>query len=96
MVDRDSGGDRRRSGSAGLPALAVGGSGRSRLLVVPHVVGAPQLAEQQSNVPEALSHQFVVAVTLTSAGVLGATRMVVGRVLPALRRAHFAVRHAAP
>ena len=30
---------------------------------VPHLIGAPRLAEQ---VPEALSHQFVVAVTLTS------------------------------
>jgi cobalt transporter subunit CbtA len=36
------------------------------LFVVPHVIGAPRLAEQHSNVPEALSHQFVVAVTLTS------------------------------
>ena len=36
------------------------------LFIVPHIIGAPQLAEQHSNVPEALSHQFVVAVTLTS------------------------------
>lgn len=36
------------------------------LFVGPHVVGAPHLAGQHSNVPEALSHQFVVAVTLTS------------------------------
>jgi cobalt transporter subunit CbtA len=36
------------------------------LFVVPHVIGAPRLAEQHSNVPEALYHQFVVAVTLTS------------------------------
>jgi cobalt transporter subunit CbtA len=36
------------------------------LFVVPHVIGAPHLAGQHSNVPEALSHQFVVAVTLTS------------------------------
>ena len=36
------------------------------LFVLPHLIGAPQLAEQRSNVPEALSHQFVVAVTLTS------------------------------
>lgn len=36
------------------------------LFVVPHLIGAPQLSEQHSNVPEALSHQFVVAVTLTS------------------------------
>ena len=36
------------------------------LFALPHLVGAPQLAEVQTNVPEALSHQFVVAVTLTS------------------------------
>ena len=36
------------------------------LFVVPHLIGAPRLSEQHSIVPEALSHQFVVAVTLTS------------------------------
>ena len=36
------------------------------LFVVPHLIGAPRLVEQHSDVPEALSHQFVVAVTLTS------------------------------
>jgi cobalt transporter subunit CbtA len=36
------------------------------LIVVPHIVGAPQLAEVHANVPEPLSHQFAVAVTLTS------------------------------
>lgn len=36
------------------------------LFVVPHVIGAPRVSEQHSNVPEALSHQFAVAVTLTS------------------------------
>jgi predicted cobalt transporter CbtA len=36
------------------------------LFIVPHVIGAPRLAEQHSNVPAALSHQFVVAVTLTN------------------------------
>ena len=36
------------------------------LFAVPHLIGAPRLAEQHSDVPEALSHQFVVAVTLTS------------------------------
>lgn len=36
------------------------------LFASPHLVGAPQLAEVQTNVPEALAHQFVVAVTLTS------------------------------
>src|SRR5258708_3311759 len=36
------------------------------LIVAPHLIGAPQLAERHTDVPEALSHQFVVAVTLTS------------------------------
>jgi cobalt transporter subunit CbtA len=36
------------------------------LIVAPHLVGAPQLAEVRTNVPELLSHQFAVAVTLTS------------------------------
>jgi cobalt transporter subunit CbtA len=36
------------------------------LMALPHVIGAPQLAETHSDVPAALSHQFVVAVTLTS------------------------------
>jgi cobalt transporter subunit CbtA len=36
------------------------------LIVLPHLIGAPRLAETHTAVPEALSHQFVVAVTLTS------------------------------
>jgi cobalt transporter subunit CbtA len=36
------------------------------LIVAPHVIGAPQLADRHTDVPEALSHQFAVAVTLTS------------------------------
>ena len=36
------------------------------LIALPHVIGAPQLAETHTDVPDALSHQFVVAVTLTS------------------------------
>lgn len=36
------------------------------LIVAPHLVGAPQLVEVHTNVPEPLSHQFAVAVTLTS------------------------------
>ena len=36
------------------------------LLIAPHLVGAPQLAAVETNVPESLSHQFVVAVTLTT------------------------------
>ena len=36
------------------------------LIALPHLIGAPHLEEVHSNVPAALSHQFVVAVTLTS------------------------------
>lgn len=36
------------------------------LIALPHLIGAPHLEEVHSNVPEALSHQFVIAVTLTS------------------------------
>jgi cobalt transporter subunit CbtA len=36
------------------------------LIVLPHLIGAPHLEEVHTNVPTALSHQFVVAVTLTS------------------------------
>lgn len=36
------------------------------LIVLPHVVGAPELDHIETNVPASLSHQFVVAVTLTS------------------------------
>jgi len=36
------------------------------LIALPHVIGAPQPAEIHTDVPAALSQQFVVAVTLTS------------------------------
>ena len=36
------------------------------LIALPHLIGAPRLAEMHTDVPAALSHQFVVAVTLTS------------------------------
>lgn len=36
------------------------------LLVLPHLIGAPELAQTETNVPSSLSHQFVVAVTMTS------------------------------
>jgi cobalt transporter subunit CbtA len=36
------------------------------LLAAPHLIGAPQLAEVQTNIPEALLHRFIVAVTLTT------------------------------
>jgi cobalt transporter subunit CbtA len=36
------------------------------LIVLPHAIGAPELEHIEANVPTSLSHQFVVAVTLTS------------------------------
>lgn len=36
------------------------------LIVVPHVIGAPQPADHSSPIPEALHHDFVVAATLTN------------------------------
>jgi cobalt transporter subunit CbtA len=36
------------------------------LFALPHVVGAPQLGDVHTNVPQALSRQFVAAVTCTS------------------------------
>jgi cobalt transporter subunit CbtA len=36
------------------------------LIVLPHVIGAPELEHFDTNVPISLSHQFVVAVTVTS------------------------------
>jgi cobalt transporter subunit CbtA len=36
------------------------------LIVAPHLIGAPQLTEAHTNVPELLSHQFAVNVTLIS------------------------------
>ena len=36
------------------------------LLILPHVIGAPELDHVETNVPTSLSHQFVVAVTVTS------------------------------
>jgi cobalt transporter subunit CbtA len=48
----------RRSVSASIAGLV--------LIVLPHIVGAPELEQIETNVPTSLSHQFVVAVTLTS------------------------------
>jgi cobalt transporter subunit CbtA len=45
------------------PWAAVAGLG---LIAVPHAIGAPQLEHVHTDVPEALSRQFVTAVTLTS------------------------------
>jgi cobalt transporter subunit CbtA len=36
------------------------------LIILPHLIGAPQAPEAHTDVPEALSHSFVVAATLTS------------------------------
>lgn len=36
------------------------------LLTLPHLIGAPDLANVETNVPWSLSHQFVTAVTVTS------------------------------
>jgi cobalt transporter subunit CbtA len=36
------------------------------LLVVPHIIGAPQLDHAESAAPESIAHQFVVAVVITS------------------------------
>jgi cobalt transporter subunit CbtA len=36
------------------------------LLILPHLIGAPELEHVDTNVPSSLSHQFVVAVTMTS------------------------------
>ena len=36
------------------------------LLILPHMIGAPELEHVETNVPSSLTHQFVTAVTLTS------------------------------
>ncbi|MBR0868866.1 CbtA family protein [Bradyrhizobium tropiciagri] len=36
------------------------------LIMLPHLIGAPELEHIETNVPSSLSHQFVVAVTVTS------------------------------
>ena len=36
------------------------------LLILPHLIGAPEMDHVETNVPTSLSHQFVVAVTVTS------------------------------
>jgi len=36
------------------------------LLTLPHLIGAPDLANAETNVPSSLTHQFVTAVTVTS------------------------------
>lgn len=36
------------------------------LIILPHIIGAPELEHIETNVPASLSHEFVVTVTLTS------------------------------
>lgn len=48
----------RRSPLAAVVAIA--------LIAAPHLIGAPALDQVETNLPELLSHQFVVAVTLTT------------------------------
>jgi predicted cobalt transporter CbtA len=36
------------------------------LIVLPHIIGAPQPESHESPIPESLHHQFVVAVTVTN------------------------------
>lgn len=36
------------------------------LIAAPHLVGAPRLDDVQSNIPDALARQFIIAVTLTA------------------------------
>ena len=48
------------SGRAPLAILGVA------LIVLPHIIGAPQPESHESPVPAGLHHQFVVAVTVTN------------------------------
>lgn len=57
--------------AAGLALIAFRGTVAWSLLglaliVVPHVIGAPQPESHESPVPDSLHHQFVVAVTVTN------------------------------
>lgn len=57
------------AGGLGLIALgrtAMTSAIGAALLVLPHLIGAPHAVEAASNVPEALSRQFVAAVTVTT------------------------------
>jgi cobalt transporter subunit CbtA len=60
------------------------------LIALPHLIGAPLAPESHSEVPAALSHRFVVVVTLTSLlfwGLLGvSTSIAFGRISRPLDR----------
>ncbi|QOZ25008.1 CbtA family protein [Bradyrhizobium sp. CCBAU 51753] len=45
-----------------MPAAIAGVA----LIMLPHLIGAPELEHVETKVPSSLSHQFVVAVTMTS------------------------------
>ena len=77
---------------AGLALIAFGRaasasrSPAAALLVVPHLIGAPQPASHASPIPADLHHRFVVAVTVTNLVVLAAARLRGQRRPAALRR----------
>jgi cobalt transporter subunit CbtA len=48
----------RRTAAASIAGLV--------LIILPHLIGAPELENVETSVPTSLSHQFVVTVTLTS------------------------------
>jgi cobalt transporter subunit CbtA len=57
--------------AAGLALIAFRGKAAwsilgVALIVLPHVVGAPQPESHESPIPAALHHQFIVAVTVTN------------------------------
>lgn len=57
--------------AAGLALIAYGrgpalGFLGAALLVIPHIIGAPQPASHETGVPAELHHRFVVAVTITN------------------------------
>jgi cobalt transporter subunit CbtA len=57
--------------AAGLALIAFTGSAPLSILgvvliVLPHIIGAPQPESHESPIPESLHHQFVVAVTVTN------------------------------
>ena len=57
--------------AAGLALIAFGGSAPLSILgvaliVLPHIIGAPQPDSHESPIPEGLHHQFVVSVTVTN------------------------------
>ena len=58
--------DGRRTLAAGLSPRSLGGVLGLAIIALPHLIGAPLAPESHSDVPAALSHRFIVVVTLTS------------------------------